>query len=132
MDAYVLHTCFTSSLDLMLEPVVVDLVDRVVGVVEQLPETTERSGQRPVPDRPPLHGSHHPIHPLDLRPELLRVIGEPNLANPVIQLVGVQVLQDGLRQPPDPALQQTGFHLLHQTRQPAEQRQFLDRRSPMA
>uniref|UniRef100_J3M1J3 Uncharacterized protein n=1 Tax=Oryza brachyantha TaxID=4533 RepID=J3M1J3_ORYBR len=62
----VANTPTSSSLDVLMEPVVVEIVDHVVGVVEQLPQAAERSGQRPVPDRPPLHVSHHRVDPLDL------------------------------------------------------------------
>lgn len=106
------YYAYITFLDLVLEPVVVELVDGIVGVVEQLPETTERSGQL-VPDRSLPHGSDHHVHPLHLCLELLGGIREPNLENPLVQLLAVQVLQDGLRQPLDPALQQSGFHLCH-------------------
>lgn len=79
---------FTSvGVELALEPVAVELIDRVAGVVEQLLEGCKGSGQRPVSDlRPGVHGGDDPVDLLDLVPEPLYLAAEPCLANPPVQL----------------------------------------------
>lgn len=98
---------FTSvGVELLLKPVAVELVDRVVGVVEQLLEGCEGSGHRPVSGRPVVHGRDDPVDLLDLVPQPLHLAGGPCLANPPVQLA--EARKDGLKQPLNRRLHRTG------------------------
>jgi hypothetical protein len=97
-----------TSLDLLLEPAVVEVVDHVVGFIEELPEASERSGRRRVPGRPTPRGTDQQLNSLHLAPELLRVIRKPGSADPRTQLADLEGRKDCVRQPFNRGLHQIG------------------------